>query len=569
MILFSRVAVPIAFLLLTVSNATLLPGFDVEVVDVFWTEKVSSQATLGKFPKIEVAREDSKAIFAVKLVNEDNKPITAIRGRLTLPTGIRSLTGDKRAPKIPYDTTVPGGATFTLTYPVEILPEFDGRRYDCPLAIEFRTIDSQTVINNSLQVQLGLTGKTKLTLELNESLAPGTVSSSTILITNSGTATAANVRINLPGSLSATTAPGAPTLSVVGDKDFEISKLNPGASAELTTQLFASKLVTDNVQRLPVNLQYINGCNETVRLQTTLPVSLSSNRGKSLVAIDADQPVARLAAEQMIETSHSIRNVSGKKLTSGLIAIESLDPRLKVMSTAMFPFGELKPDEVFSFSPSLFASKELLARTSELQVAFEAQVDGRPRSERFKLPLYIEEDVRVLLQDTEIVEIGGVPHLTGRLLNQGVGSALFTEIELVESDVWKSDGNGKQYLGDLAENSPLPFSLPLDPDIDASGTVELTLRYLNSMREQQQYTLSTDVAAMSQIEETENASDPDTNIRPECLWLAGGLLGGLLLGILIRNGRRSQVADLIEQQRRALENDVEHPIESESTAAKI
>jgi hypothetical protein len=86
--------------------------------------------------------------------------------------------------------------------------------------------------------------------------------------------------------------------------------------------------------------------------------------------------------------------------------------------------------------------------------------------------------------------------LVGNLLNEGNTVALFTTIDLVNSTTAAPNGQGsvssflssqpqQQYLGDLSENSPLPFSIPLDINRNApAGTFPVNLRvtYSDNLR---------------------------------------------------------------------------------------
>jgi hypothetical protein len=76
-------------------------------------------------------------------------------------------------------------------------------------------------------------------------------------------------------------------------------------------------------------------------------------------------------------------------------------------------------------------------------------------------------EIEIAVNDLSVRYVGDVPNLTGNLLNQGNTNALFTTIEL-RSNATSPDQNSivpisytPQYLGDLEDNSPLPFSIPL------------------------------------------------------------------------------------------------------------
>ena len=76
-------------------------------------------------------------------------------------------------------------------------------------------------------------------------------------------------------------------------------------------------------------------------------------------------------------------------------------------------------------------------------------------------------EIEIAVNDLSVRYIGDVPNLTGNLLNQGNTNALFTTIELRTNSTSPEQNSivpisyTPQYLGDLEDNSPLPFSIPL------------------------------------------------------------------------------------------------------------
>jgi hypothetical protein len=93
--------------------------------------------------------------------------------------------------------------------------------------------------------------------------------------------------------------------------------------------------------------------------------------------------------------------------------------------------------------------------------------------------------------------------LVGNLLNQGNTIALFTTVEMINtgqsntstlsasSDTKQvprhlvNEFPPQQYLGDLSENSPLPFSIPLNINKDAAGgayPVSIRVTYSDTLR---------------------------------------------------------------------------------------
>ena len=116
-------------------------------------------------------------------------------------------------------------------------------------------------------------------------------------------------------------------------------------------------------------------------------------------------------------------------------------------------------------------------------------------------------DITVNINDLAINYIGGNPNLVGNILNKGNTLALFTTIEILSSSsnptnpsqgqlpsstqtlekktVLMPASSFPQYLGDLEENSPLPFSIPLAMNNNTAAgiyPVSLKVTYSDDLR---------------------------------------------------------------------------------------
>ncbi len=112
--------------------------------------------------------------------------------------------------------------------------------------------------------------------------------------------------------------------------------------------------------------------------------------------------------------------------------------------------------------------------------------NGQQNTERFTLGTYVAGEISITAYEIEVNYIGGQPNIVGNLLNEGNTVALFTTIEVMSADGLVSSLPPSQYLGDLEENSPLPFSIPVNIDGNtAAGTypVSLQVTYKDNLRD--------------------------------------------------------------------------------------
>ena len=128
---------------------------------------------------------------------------------------------------------------------------------------------------------------------------------------------------------------------------------------------------------------------------------------------------------------------------------------------------------------------------------------------------YIEGQIKITGHDFEIRKVGDTPNFGGNLLNEGNSRALFTKVNLEElkpvSELLSNNTNKnnnfnvgndnkknnnynnnvflskpqEQYLGDLDSNSPLPFSIPIDLNINNTKgkySFSLSVYYSDNLR---------------------------------------------------------------------------------------
>jgi cbb3-type cytochrome oxidase subunit 3 len=156
------------------------------------------------------------------------------------------------------------------------------------------------------------------------------------------------------------------------------------------------------------------------------------------------------------------------------------------------------------------------------------------KSETLDVGLYVDGKISIRAYDFEINIVGDEPNLVANLLNEGNTDALFTTAEMIPSSSTKTanstfisnDGNKKdnntagnlvdeypplQYLGDLAENSPLPVSIPLKiPNNTSPGNyhVFIKISYKDNLRNNHNLVVNGTVNYSPQIE----SSSSDTGL---------------------------------------------------------
>ena len=184
-----------------------------------------------------------------------------------------------------------------------------------------------------------------------------------------------------------------------------------------------------------------------------------------------------------------------------------------------------------------------------------------------------------------------MPNLTGNLLNQGNTKALFTAIEMIRSPTPVNQSMltpvtyTPQYLGDLEDNSPLPFSIPLAVGSGGSSTsfaagnypVSLRVTYSDELRNTHEVILNSTVSynPPPQQEEAPNqgflgfgSTTADENTTSNSFPLLSIILAAAIAAaafvIIIarrRRSRRKKISRLMSSQNDSDEDDFDESLD--------
>ena len=193
-----------------------------------------------------------------------------------------------------------------------------------------------------------------------------------------------------------------------------------------------------------------------------------------------------LVAGKVDDLKFNITNSNNKSITDAVVTLNSDSDSVKILGNSKWNLGEIGADTTQEFVTSVFASKSLINSPVSFKVLIDYIYNGESKSDSFNLGANVVGNITADINDLAINYIGGIPNLVGNILNKGNTLALFTTIELVGSSsgtekqpqepllsspttlnvsqnrsTLKPVSSFPQYLGDLDENSPLPFSIPL------------------------------------------------------------------------------------------------------------
>ncbi|HEX5921925.1 MAG TPA: hypothetical protein VFY55_09145 [Nitrososphaeraceae archaeon] len=234
------------------------------------------------------------------------------------------------------------------------------------------------------------------------------------------------------------------------------------------------------------------------------------NNNTDRIGTSPNNNTVSLVAGRVDELQFNITNTNTNPIMDAVVSLVSESSSIKILGDSKWNLNEIDPYTTKQFLTRVFASKSLINSPVSFKVSIQYIYDNQAKSESFNLGANVKGDITVNINDLAVNYIGGNPNLVGNILNKGNTLALFTTIEisnpssssslaeqsegqLPQSFTQGSDNNEilipassfPQYLGDLEENSPLPFSIPLAINNNTSSgiyPVSLKVTYSDDLR---------------------------------------------------------------------------------------
>jgi hypothetical protein len=232
------------------------------------------------------------------------------------------------------------------------------------------------------------------------------------------------------------------------------------------------------------------------------------------------------------DLNFTITNNNRYPIIDAVVSLASQSGSISISGPSKWNLPRLDPGSHQIFPTTVFASKSMIGNPATFDVGVQYIMNGRARNDTFDIGAKVIGEIKVDVSDLAINYIAGTPNLIGNLLNKGNTVALFTTVQLLnnsnatgqhhsqqnkaitqglEKDV-NSKSSVKQsaksvkslvpasilpsYLGDLQDDSPLPFSIPLLLQNNSSpGTypVSLKITYNDDLRNSHQIILNSSV----------------------------------------------------------------------------
>lgn len=511
-------------------------------LEAYWTEdSVSTSTSTTNNSKKEIGPGEGTSTLAIVFVNRGRTDITGVTGYLTLPPGFRAIEGENNvtSPNVAvasYDSIIKAGDTFTMYFTMDVLPQAKVGPYTGDLTLSYSKILEVGQISTSMMIPFRVTGKVILdTTLLNQNLTAGYPNPLQILITNDGTANATGAVVTVVDVSGGTTASNSSTSKsssingsssmTVDSESFNIGNIPAGSSVIITPIIYPDYSSEGTIQTLDLEIAYNNAYGIRTDSDYSIGMIVAPNPPESVLSINPgristtsssqdnagnnsksnvneaedeinENPI-KLTAGRLENLRFSITNNGSLPLTDIVYSLSSGTNSVKILGDSRWRVDYMAPQSSFPMSTTVYAAEDVINTPTEFEVKAEYIERGQSKTDTLSIGAYVDGQIRIRTYDLDINYVGGAPNLVGNLLNEGNTVALFTTIELFNPannpEISKSDSNKslvtgpsqQQYLGDLSENSPLPFSIPLsiDSELPAGNyPVSLNVTYSDNLR---------------------------------------------------------------------------------------
>ncbi len=541
-------------------------------LDAFWTDRTTPAPEGTSLEKVEVAPGDGASVLAVTLVNRGLSDITSVTGYLSLPSGFKASGTNSEQAIATNNEIIPAGDTFVLFFQVDVNERTSVKEYLASLKVDYsRIVEVGQYRNAEMNVPFKLTGKVILDASTDDRLVPGESNMITMTITNRGSAPATGVVVTVAGSTGNGGTANASAVST-GAKTFELGVIQPGQSASIQPVIYASNSASETLQTISLDITYGNAYG--VRKTSAIPVGMVvlPKPPESVLSVAPVGNSSTILAGKIVDLNFVLSNIGGKPLSDVIISLEPESESVQILGESKWVVKEMAADFRQQYTTQVFAAKDMIAKPTSFNVVVDYLSAGEAKTETLNLGAYVDGEITVRAYEIEVTYIGGRPNITGNLLNEGNIMALFTTIELISAPDLVSVLPAQQYLGDLSENSPLPFSIPISlKDGVRGGTypVSLKVEYKDNLRELHTFEINTQVSFVPENSQASAGAQANSS-QMTSMALAIGIAAAAVVAavIIIRRRRKSALKRTIAGSKLDNGDDIESVLDSQLEKSK-
>jgi hypothetical protein len=311
---------------------------------------------------------------------------------------------------------------------------------------------------------------------------------------------------------------------------FNVERILSNSTALITPVIYPDYSTGGTIQSMKLKIDYNDPYGNKKYLEKSVGLIISPNPPESVLRIEDARNIldinttnssnegltsnttkndALMLRAGMVESAKIIVSNNGKEeLKNVVFSLKSESDSVKLLGNTRWTLNSIEPFSERELSTQIFSSEEVISKPISFILDAEYISGGKSKKDSLSIGAYIQGQITIRTYDVAIENIGGVLNLVGNLLNEGNTVALFTTIEIINNNNNNNKISSKltsktsqseelvkqlplqsfpspQYLGDLTENSPLPFSIPIDIKSDTENgkyMTDLKINYKDDLR---------------------------------------------------------------------------------------
>jgi hypothetical protein len=335
---------------------------------------------------------------------------------------------------------------------------------------------------------------------------------------------------------------------------FNVERILANNTALIIPVIYPGYSTGGTIQNMKLTIDYNDPYGNKKNLETSVGLIISPNPPESVLSIDEARNILdtnntntntdtitsnttkkdtlMLRAGMIESVKIIVSNNGNEELKNVVFSLKSESDSVKLLGDTRWTLNSIEPFSKTELLTQIFSSEEVISKPISFTLDAEYISGGKSKRDSLSIGAYIQGQITIRTYDVSIENIGGVLNLVGNLLNEGNTVALFTTIEIINNNEVSSkltsnssqSGNlikqlplqslpSPQYLGDLTENSPLPFSIPIDIKSNTENgkyMTKLKINYKDDLRTEHGLVLSETVyyqpVEMDQTYASDNSS---------------------------------------------------------------
>jgi hypothetical protein len=367
-------------------------------------------------------------------------------------------------------------------------------------------------------------------------------------------------RLTLPDDFQATgKAAGAPA----ADSFNQIAEVGTTFTLFFDVDVLDAARVGEYTAELSVDYSRIFETGTPRNVEIDVPFRIT---GEAIVAVSRTSSdgnaSSQIAAGKIEDFMFSVANRGTTPITSVVVTIESPSDSLKILGDTKWTIQRIEEDSQVDLATTVFAASSLIGNPASLDVTVEYSSNGEISTEEFVLGTYVAGEISIRAYDIAVEYIGGEPNIVGSLLNEGNTLALFTTIEVTGAGNLVSDLPPSQYIGDLEENSPLPFSIPVAVGSAGAGTypVSFKITYKDDLRETHTLDIDSEVQFVPERPDDESAQNGGILSSGAPIGIGAAAAAGIAAAVAFRRRKKTALKRTLQAGKQ--DDDIESVLDS-------